>query len=207
VTLPRPAECPSEPREAGQRYEQGEWGGTVERRPDPRVRAGLRAEHGPGGPALPHIETARGRIAPFNVGNATAPPRWSGGTQFSPFTPATERPLSLRRRLVIFIVVKFTVRPERAEEWPALVEDFTRATREEPGNLFFEWSRSVDTPDQFVLVEALESSKAGEAHVTSDHFKAAMAWMPDVISKTPEIVNVEVPGNGWSQMAELAPRT
>ncbi|HSL09438.1 MAG TPA: putative quinol monooxygenase [Pseudonocardiaceae bacterium] len=106
---------------------------------------------------------------------------------------------------MIFIVVKFTIRPERSEDWLALVEDFTQATRQEPGNIFFEWSRSVDTPHQFILVEAFESRQAGEAHVSSEHFKTAMAWIPGVISKTPEIVNVEVPSDGWAQMAELAP--
>ncbi|MGK5637162.1 putative quinol monooxygenase [Streptomyces sp. URMC 126] len=107
---------------------------------------------------------------------------------------------------MIFIVVKFTVRPERSEDWLGLVEDFTRGTREEPGNLFFEWSRSVEDPHQFVLVEAFEDAAAGEAHVNSEHFKTAMAWMPDLIAKTPEIVNVEVPSEGWSAMAELSPR-
>lgn len=106
---------------------------------------------------------------------------------------------------MIFITVKFTVRPERSEEWLSLVDDFTRATRQEPGNVFFEWSRSVETPNQFVLLEAFASSAAGEAHVGSEHFKTAMAWMPEVIAKTPEIINVEVPGEGWSQMAELTP--
>lgn len=106
---------------------------------------------------------------------------------------------------MIFIVVKFTVRPERSEDWLGLVEDFTQATRQEPGNLFFEWSRSVETPDQFVLVEAFESPEAGAVHVNSEHFKTAMAWMPEVIAQTPEIVNVEIPSNGWAQMAELTP--
>ena len=106
---------------------------------------------------------------------------------------------------MIFIVVKFTIRADRSEDWLALVEDFTQATRQEPGNLFFEWSRSVDTPNQFILVEAFESREAGAMHVNSEHFKTAMAWMPEVISKTPEIVNVEVPGDGWATMAELVP--
>ncbi|HEX2300980.1 MAG TPA: putative quinol monooxygenase [Pseudonocardiaceae bacterium] len=106
---------------------------------------------------------------------------------------------------MIFIVVKFTIRPERSEEWLDLVDDFTQATRQEPGNLFFEWSRSVETPHQFVLVEAFESGEAGAAHVNSEHFKTAMAWMPQVVAKTPEIVNVEAPGNGWSEMAEITP--
>ena len=106
---------------------------------------------------------------------------------------------------MIFIVVKFTIRPDRSEEWLTLVDDFTQATRREPGNIFFEWSRSVDTAHQFVLVEAFESGEAGAAHVNSEHFKTAMAWMPQVVAKTPEIVNVEVPGNGWSEMGEVTP--
>ncbi|MGW4517325.1 putative quinol monooxygenase [Streptomyces sp. NPDC004393] len=106
---------------------------------------------------------------------------------------------------MIFIVVKFTVHPDRSERWLALVDDFTRATRQEPGNIFFEWSRSVQTPNQFVLLEAFESPKAGEAHVHSDHFKTAMTWMPEVIAKKPDIIHIEVPGSGWSEMAELTP--
>jgi quinol monooxygenase YgiN len=107
---------------------------------------------------------------------------------------------------MIFIVVKFTIRDDRSDEWMALTEEFTQATRSEPGNIFFEWSRSIDNPHQFILVEAFESSQAGEAHVNSEHFKTAMAWMPDVIAKTPEIINVEVPQDGWSMMSELSPR-
>jgi quinol monooxygenase YgiN len=106
---------------------------------------------------------------------------------------------------MILIVVKFTIRPDHSESWLSRVGDFTRATRDEPGNIFFEWSRSVETPDQFVLVEAFESRQAGERHVNSEHFKTAMAWMPEVIAKTPEIINVEAPGSGWAQMAELTP--
>lgn len=107
---------------------------------------------------------------------------------------------------MIFIVVKFTIRPEHATRWLARVQDFTQATRREPGNLFYEWSTSVETPNQFVLVEAFESAAAGEQHVNSDHFKTAMAWMPEAIAKTPDIINVETPGEGWNQMAELTPR-
>jgi len=108
---------------------------------------------------------------------------------------------------MIFIAVKFTIRPDAADQWLARVSPFTAATRAEPGNLFFEWSRSVDNPTQFVLLEAFRDRAAGEAHVRSEHFQAAMAWMPDVIAATPEIIHVDVPGDGWAAMAELHPRT
>ena len=107
---------------------------------------------------------------------------------------------------MIFIVVKFPVRPERSDEWLSLVEDFTRATRAEPGNLFFEWARSVDDPNEFVLVEAFADSEAGATHVGSNHFKTAMDVLPDAISAQPKIVSIEAPGDGWGPMGELTPR-
>jgi quinol monooxygenase YgiN len=106
---------------------------------------------------------------------------------------------------MIFIAVKWTVRPERSDEWLALVEDFTKGTRAEPGNIFFEWSRSVDDPNQFVLVEAFADGAAA-AHVGSEHFKTAMRWMPDVVASRPQIVSVQAPGEGWGEMAEVTPR-
>ena len=108
---------------------------------------------------------------------------------------------------MIFIAVKFTVRSEVAEQWLSQVASFTEATRQEPGNIFFEWSRSVERPNQFVLLEAFKDREAGQAHVNSDHFKAAMELMPDLVSSTPEIIHVEAPMEGWAAMAEVQPRS
>jgi quinol monooxygenase YgiN len=107
---------------------------------------------------------------------------------------------------MIFIAVKFTVRTAERDNWLPAVDDFTLATRAEPGNLFFEWSYSVENPDQFVLLEAFASAEAGEAHVKSEHFEAAIETMSDLVSEVPEIINVEVPGDDWSRMAEVTPR-
>jgi quinol monooxygenase YgiN len=105
---------------------------------------------------------------------------------------------------MIFIVVKFTVRPEYRDEWVDRVSDFTQSTRQEPGNLWFEWSRSVENPDQFVLLEAFRDAEAGGEHVRSEHFKAAIREQPSMLAKIPEIVNVEVPGTDWSKLAEMS---
>ncbi|MEU3049229.1 putative quinol monooxygenase [Streptomyces sp. NPDC006984] len=106
---------------------------------------------------------------------------------------------------MIFIAVRFTVRPECSDRWLDTVDAFTRATRAEPGNLFFDWSRSVEDPHRFTLLEAFADSDAGAAHVASDHFRAGLEAMASAIAATPEIINVEVPGQGWSEMAELRP--
>jgi quinol monooxygenase YgiN len=107
---------------------------------------------------------------------------------------------------MIFIVVKWTIKPELADEWLDKVADFTAGTRSEPGNIFFEWNRSVDAPNVFTLVEAFQDG-AAEAHVTSPHFTAAMDWMPDAVAATPSIVSTTIDGmTGRGAMAEVTPR-
>src|ERR1022692_1169669 len=106
---------------------------------------------------------------------------------------------------MIFINPTISVKRERTGQGLTLLDGITQATRNEPGNIFFEWSKSIDNPHQFVLIEAFQDAEAGAAHVNSDHFRAAMALLPEVIAETPEIINVEVPGNSWAKMAELTP--
>ena len=64
---------------------------------------------------------------------------------------------------MIFIVVKFKTKPECTERWPDLVADFTAGTRSEPGNMWFDWSRSLEDPTEYVLVEAFRAEEAGGA--------------------------------------------
>lgn len=101
-----------------------------------------------------------------------------------------------------FIVVKFETRPEWTDRFMDLVADFTAATRAEPGNLWFEWSRSVDDPAEFVLVEAFTDDGAGP-HVSSDHFTKATAEMGQALVATPKIVSRQVEGTGWGEMGEI----
>ena len=104
---------------------------------------------------------------------------------------------------MIFIVVKFKTKPDWSDRWLDHVAEFTAATRAEAGNLWFEWSRSVDDPDEFVLVEAFEDAGAGP-HVNSEHFKKAIAALPAALAETPRIINVSIDGaTDWSRMGEL----
>jgi quinol monooxygenase YgiN len=104
---------------------------------------------------------------------------------------------------MIFIVVRHRIRHEHANDFPRLVGDFTAATRAEPGNISFEWSRSTDDPAVYFLVEAFRDAAAGEAHVSSGHFKTAIARLPGLLAEPPEIVHADVSADGWSRMAEL----
>ena len=104
---------------------------------------------------------------------------------------------------MIFIAVKHPVKPEYADDWLTLVQEFTVATRNEPGNISFDWYRSADDPNLWLLVEAFHDGEAGKAHVESIHFQAAMAKVPTWLTDVPEIVHVEAPGDGWARMSEI----
>jgi quinol monooxygenase YgiN len=101
-----------------------------------------------------------------------------------------------------FIVVKFEIKPEHTEAWPDLVREFTENTRAEPGNLWFDWSRSLEEDNTYVLVEAFTDDGAGP-HVSSDHFKKAVTELPQYLAHTPRIVSRQVDGDGWDAMGEM----
>lgn len=72
---------------------------------------------------------------------------------------------------MIFIVVEHPVRPQYADDWPSLVEEFTASTRAEPGNICFDWFRSVEDPNLYVLVEAFQGKR------TSTRFIFGSRWL------------------------------
>jgi quinol monooxygenase YgiN len=104
---------------------------------------------------------------------------------------------------MIFITAKFTVKPEHADDWPRISGAFTQATRAEEGCKWFDWSRSLDDPNEYVLVEAFRED-AGAAHVGSEHFQEARRSLPPYLAETPRIVNLTVPQDDWSALGELA---
>ncbi|GAA2606697.1 putative quinol monooxygenase [Paractinoplanes durhamensis] len=105
---------------------------------------------------------------------------------------------------MIFITAKFLIKPEHAEAWAELAGPFTRATRGEAGCLWFDWSRSLDNPHEYVLVEAFRDGDAGAAHVGSAHFKQAQQDLPQYLVATPKIVSQSVDQDDWSELGELA---
>lgn len=105
---------------------------------------------------------------------------------------------------MIFIVVKFETKPEWTDRWPGLVASFTAATRAEEGNLWFEWSRSLENPAEYVLVEAFRDAEAGGVHVNSEHFRRAKQELPQALKSTPKIISQTIDATGWSEMGEMS---
>jgi quinol monooxygenase YgiN len=103
---------------------------------------------------------------------------------------------------VILNVVKQPVRAKYADEFPSLVAEFVEASRAEPGCISFDWYRSADDPNLYVLIELFTDDDAGRAHVESEHFQTAMQSMPRWLAAAPQIIHVEVPGDSWSAVSE-----
>ena len=106
---------------------------------------------------------------------------------------------------MIFIVVRWPVKPEHADDWMSIAADFTSGTRSEEGCLFFDYSRSLDDPDEYVLVEAFRDDDAAVVHVNSQAFKDFVEVMPDIVSGHPQIINTRI-DEGFGPMGEIAPR-
>lgn len=104
--------------------------------------------------------------------------------------------------VMIIITARFQVLPEYAEQWPELTREFTEATRAEPGNRWFTWSRSLDDSHEYVLLEAFDDD-AAEAHVGSAHFATATAELPRWLASTPRIIHTVVPDDDWGLMGEM----
>lgn len=103
---------------------------------------------------------------------------------------------------MIFIVVKYDVKPEYVDTFMDRVAAFTEATRAEPGNKFFEWSRSLDNANEYVLVEGFDEDAAA-SHVNSQHFKDGLESMRPALAHTPKIISRTIEGEGWDAMGEL----
>lgn len=105
---------------------------------------------------------------------------------------------------MIFITAKFSVKPEFAEAWPDITRSFTEACRAEPGCLWYDWSRSLQDPTEYVLIEAFRDGAAGADHVNSEHFKAAQRDLPPHLRETPRIISQDLGDrSGWDELGEL----
>ena len=164
----------------------------LQRRLDPlslQDQVTCRAESGPGGV---RCSQAADRRAPRRVGRTERVARRCSRGDDGP---------------VILIVVKFPVRPERADEWVALAADYARSVNAEEGSLFFEWSRSLEDPETFVCVEGFRDAEAGAAHVGTDAFTRFVEQAPELVAAQPQIIYVDAPDvPGWGPMGEIQPR-
>jgi quinol monooxygenase YgiN len=107
---------------------------------------------------------------------------------------------------MILINVKFPIRPDRIDEWTQLARDYATAVNAEEGCLFFEWSRGLEDPNEFVTIEGFRDADAGAAHTRTPHFAEMLEKAPSLVSGQPQIIYVDQPDlDGWGPMGEISP--
>ena len=72
---------------------------------------------------------------------------------------------------MIFIVVKFPVKPEHADAWPQIAREFTEATRAEPGNIRFDLLADPEDENRFHCYEIFADEAALDAHRATEHYR------------------------------------
>lgn len=108
---------------------------------------------------------------------------------------------------MILINVKFPVRADKLDEWLPLAESYSAAVNAEEGCVFFEWSRGLDDPLEFVTIECFRDGDAGGAHTKTAHFADFVEKAPDLVSAQPKIIYVDHESvQGWGPMGEISPR-
>ncbi|MFI9811834.1 putative quinol monooxygenase [Saccharothrix variisporea] len=71
----------------------------------------------------------------------------------------------------VLVVADTSCKPEDAEEFGRVLQEFARACRTEPGCLSYEVFRSLDAPERCVSLERYADEAAFAAHRASDHFR------------------------------------
>lgn len=104
--------------------------------------------------------------------------------------------------------MKFPIRNDRLSEWEELSASYARDVSAEPGNVFFEFSRSIEEPGTYVCIEGFADADAGAEHMKQPHVSAFMSAMPDIVSAQPQIIYVDAGDqtSGFGPMGEIQPR-
>jgi quinol monooxygenase YgiN len=104
---------------------------------------------------------------------------------------------------MILINLKIQIRADRRDEWLDRITKYAKACRDEPGNASFEVYESIESPNEFSIIESFKDQDAGGAHVQTEHFKDFLVWFPTVIGAAPLIINTEVE-NDFAPMGEFS---
>lgn len=89
---------------------------------------------------------------------------------------------------MIVINAKFSIKPEKRKEFLAEVKNLIEATKKEDGCLSYKLFESIDTENEFVMIENWRDQQAVEGHNQSPLLQKLFHSMPEYSSKKSEIV-------------------
>ena len=85
------------------------------------------------------------------------------------------------------VIADAKVLPEHVEDFKRAVEKILEPTRNEEGNLRYDFCQSIDEPTQFVFFENWESEQHLQKHLESEHMSEFFSAVGPVMVKAPDI--------------------
>ncbi len=79
-------------------------------------------------------------------------------------------------------LVHIRIKPGHVEEFLDVFRINFEGTRKEPGNRRFDVLRDPDDENHFVIYEAFEDAAAVDAHRKTDHYKATVQGLKDLMT-------------------------
>jgi quinol monooxygenase YgiN len=97
---------------------------------------------------------------------------------------------------MITFIARMQVKPENAAAFEALMTHVTEMTRaHEPEVAYYAWSRGVDEPDTYLVVEVYRDVAAQAAHMATDWVRESLPKSAQLIDGKPDIKQYVVPGS------------
>ena len=96
---------------------------------------------------------------------------------------------------MITFIARMKVKPQNGPEFEELmtaVRDMT--LKHEPGVAYYAWSKGVDEPDTYLVVEVYRDAAAQSAHMATEWVKASLPKSASLIEGKPDIKQYVVPG-------------
>lgn len=90
-----------------------------------------------------------------------------------------------------YIVARFQARHGRADEVEPLLRGFVEPSRDEDGCLFYDLCRSIEDPDQFVIVDGWRDHAAFEAHAGTERVARTLAALEPMLLEAPTITMLD----------------
>lgn len=89
---------------------------------------------------------------------------------------------------MITFVAHCPVKPGCAEAFEAAMAEMAEnVRRHEPGAVYYEFSRSVDEPDVFLVIEVYADEDAFKAHWKTDYIRPSIAKTQPLMASPPRI--------------------
>ena len=94
----------------------------------------------------------------------------------------------------IRVVAQISALPDKVEEVKALLMGLIEPGRRDEGCLNYELLQNRADPTQFTFIEEWVSDAAIDAHLASAHIAAAMAKVPELVARGPDIQRYDLLG-------------